>query len=316
MKKTLLTCFLLASAALAGAQGRVSETEFVFDAAEDTTQVTTITDIINVQERVTIQNFSAAHYDKVWGRKTYLKLSYMVNAELKPKDDIDLGYDAINHGKCPDFKADWGAALQIGHSYNLHKKPIANILRFNLDYTFFDLSVAHYKKYQDGKLYDASSTWPPSGSTDKYAYMPWCLSKWEGNFGMNLGPSITVAPFTHLNVSGLHFLRLHAYYHIGYQAGLLYMPNDKKADASEGSDTPSGSNPSDYIKAVLSDVKLSWTHGLTQSFGVNLQWKAIGVGFEKTMDNRSYKAIAAETFGHDSYKFKGSSSRVYIEFCY
>lgn len=315
MKKTLLTCFLLASAALAGAQGRVTESELVLDAAEDTTQVITISDIINVQERVTTQNSTAAHFDKVWGRKTYLKLSYMLNADLKPKDPITLGYDAINGNKVPDFKADWGAALQIGHSYNLHKKPIANILRFNLDYTFFDLSVAHYKKYREGTLYDAANEWSPSGSNDKYAYMPWCLSKWEGNFGMNLGPSITVAPFTHLNVSGLHFLRLHAYYHIGYQAGLLYMPNDKKADASEGK-TPSGSTPSDYIDDVLSDVKLSWTHGLTQSFGVNLQWKVIGIGFEKVMDNRSYKAVASDTFGPDSYKFKASSSRIYLQFCY
>ncbi|MCM1489486.1 MAG: hypothetical protein NC095_01470 [Muribaculum sp.] len=316
MKKTLLSCIFFASAMIANAQGRVSNETLILDAAEDTTQVTTIADIIDIQERVTTQNSNAAHKKNVWGRKTYLNLSYMMSASLNPSEKIDLGYDKINNGIVPNFKADKGVALQIGHSYALHKKPIANVVQFNIDYTFIDLSAVQYKKEKGDKLYDSSNTWelPKENQysrTETRQYIPWALEKWDFNYGMNLGPSITIAPFTYLSgVPGLHYMKLKAYYHIGYQVGVMYIKNDKKADVAYTQ------SENQYVSDYQDNLKLNFSHGLTQSFGFNLSWKVIGVGYETRWDKRTYMSVTPSIFGDKDYKFKGNSSRVYIQFCY
>lgn len=317
MKKTLLSCILFASALMANAQGRVSNTDLILDAAEDTTQVTTIADIVTLQERVTTQNTTAAHKQSVWGRKTYLNLSYMLKSSLTPEGNIPLGYKVNGSEFAQKYEADKAFALQIGHSYALHKKPIANVVQFNLDYTFIDISVAKYKKEPGEKLYDSSSKWEEKddddrwGSANEKQYIPWSLGKWDINYGMNLGPSITIAPFTYLkNAPGLHFLKLKAYYHIGYQVGLMVLSGDKKADAAYEK------NENQYQSDFQDNIKLNFDHGLTQSFGVSLSWKAIGVGYETRWDKKSYKNVLPSIYGSETYKFKGSSSRVYIQFCY
>lgn len=322
MKKSLLSCILFASALMANAQGRVTTTELVLDAAEDTTQVTTISDIVAIQERVTSQNSSAAHKKSVWGRKTYLNISYMLKQSLTAEGEpIPFGFKIGDRETVDEFKADKAIALQIGHSYALHKKPIANVVQFNLDYTFIDLSGALYKKEVNkqggGKLYDSSATWEEdskgSGSTTKKSprnYFPWALEKWDFNYGMNIGPSLTIAPFTYLKgVPGLHYLKLKAYYHIGYQVGVMYMPNDEEADAYVPKENQ-------YQYDVDDNLKISLDHGLTQSFGFSMSWKAIGVGYETRWDKRTYQSLSPSIYGHRKDKFRGNSSRVYIQFCY
>ncbi len=319
MKKIILLCSLALCGASAYAQ-TIENLNVVLDAAEDTTSVATIADIVAIQERVNTQNSTAAHKSKVWGRKTFINVSYS-NTKLKPEDKIVLGFPNPGEGEVPDFKSDWGVALQLGHSYNLHKKPIANILQFNLDFTYIDLAANRFKseqgivtKDEDGKdrelLYNNGNIRPKTEVTNKkdedkdIRYIPWNLEKYDISYGMNLGPSITVAPFTYLNMPQLHFIKLNAYYHIGYQASILWMQNKDGADAI----TPPYKGYSD------DSVKLNWSHGLTQSFGVNLSWKAIGVGFEMRKANYLYTAVETKTYGHDSYKFKGSSSRIYLSF--
>jgi len=321
MKKFFLLCSLALYGASAYAQ-TIENLNVVLDAAEDTTSVTTIADIVSLQERVNTQNSNAAHKSKVWGKKSFFNISYS-NTKLKPEGKIELGFPDWGDGVVPEYKSDWGAALQLGHSYNLHKKPIANILQFNIDYTYIDLAANHFKSedgieiVKDGKkleniLYDSKNTRTvkEDGKTQNYSYIPWNLEKYDISYGMNLGPSITVAPFTYLNLPQLHFIKLNAYYHIGYQASILWLKNDVQADASY---MPPSDDDYSYNGGYSDDnVKLNWSHGLTQSFGVNLSWKAIGVGFEMKKANYLYKSTDTRTYGSDTYKFKGSSSRIYL----
>ena len=188
----------------------------------DTAQVTTINDIIKMQQEVTSMNFRDSHYRKVWGRKSYLNVAYN-NTTLTPDGVVETGV-AYNEGNAPEYKSNWGLSLQVGRNYALHKRPIANILQFNFDYTFIDLNVNHFKAENDGKdLYDSRAILP--GTTDMF-YTPWNLEKYDINYGMAVGPSVTVAPFTHTNYAGLHHLKFNVYFHIGYQAALLYMKKD------------------------------------------------------------------------------------------
>lgn len=323
MKKLFLICTLV----YAVASYAQDDFDFDFDLPEnldqneDTTRITTIADIVNVQELVTTSNTTASHFNQVWGRQKYFNISYG-GVKMTPKEDIPLGYN-FNSNKAPVFKSDWGLAIVLGRNYALHKKPIANTLKFNIDFTYFDLNMTHFKAEGDKntKVYDSSATWiehdEDDNSDNERSYIPWCLQKYKADFGMSVGPSLTIAPFNYINgVPGLHYMKLNIFYHIGYHASILWMVNDDKLDANE--EASANDKKSDYYsdKDEGSGLKMNWGHGLTSTFGMSLSWKTIGVGFEIRNTNLSYKSVIPETYGHNSYKFSTKSTRVYLQIRY
>ncbi|MBO6099096.1 MAG: hypothetical protein J6P01_03020, partial [Prevotella sp.] len=259
-----------------------------------------VSDIIKMQQEVTKRNQSESHFRSVWSRKGYLNISYNTST-LSPKDAVPTGV-AYNGGKAPEYKSNWGASIQLGRSYALHKRPISNILQFNIDYTYIDLNVNHFKAEGDGtNLYDSSNK-----SGEKY-YTPWNLEKYDINYGMAVGPSVTVAPFTYTKYAGLHHMKFNVYFHIGYHVGLLYMVNDENADVNQDKDD-------DDYKRMKDNLKMDLGHGLTTSFGFSLTWKTIGVGYEHRSGSLKYKSLSTDDFGKDSYKFKSSTNRVFVQF--
>lgn len=298
MKKLLFGCLALAWTSIAPAQTEIEKVQII-DLKEDTTQVTTISDIIAMQEVVSKSNSTGAHFSKVWGRKSYFNLGYNYSGSMKPKGDIPMRDQYLTENipsgvKIPDvvpeFKTDWGVMLQLGHSYTLHKDAIANIVQINLDYTFIDLNMNHYKGEDYAKYYDASEF-----SKDKG--LPWAADKYDLSYGMNLGPSITLAPFTMLDIRPLHYLKFNVYYHIGYNIGFLLM--DQKEENKKG----------------MSFDYLAWGHGLSQSFGFNISWKSIGIGWETRTYNPTMKRLTGES-SDTKYKFKNSSNRIYLTIRY
>lgn len=318
MKKILLSCAFLSAVVASSQAQEIILPQMVIDQKEDTTQVVTIADIINVQELVTANSTTASHFSNVWGRRKYFNISYDIGTNnLKPEGSpaYQTGYDGFNNGIVPTFDAEWGAALTLGCSYGLHKKPIANTVKFNLDYTYIDLNVTHFKACgdKDAKLYDSSArnkVTDDKGSTKEYFYIPWGLEKWKGDYGMSLGPSITIAPFNYVKgVPGLHFVKLNAYYHIGYHVSILGLINDDDRDANP--------DPDNYNDSQMNDnLKLNFGHGLTQAFGFSISWKAIGIGYEIRNTNLKYQSLTPGIFGHEKYKFKTDSSRIYLSIRY
>ena len=244
------------------------------DWKEDSTEIVTIEDIVKTQQGLTTNRFIEDHFQDVWARKSYLNLSYN-STSLNPDGKIETG---VGSGIVPDFKTNWG--------------------------TYIDLNVNHYNHEGDGKnLYDSSAKLP---GTDFY-YTPWNLEKYEFNYGMALGPSVTFAPFTSMDSRGLHFLKLNLWYHIGYHVSLLNMKSDVNADANK--DAISGSSQ----KEMKENVKLDLGHGLISSFGVSLTWKFIGVGYEYRSAGLKYKSLDKDTFGSEEYKFKSSTNRMFLQ---
>ncbi len=242
-----------------------------------------------------------AHFNKVWSYRGYLNLSWN-NTSIKPKEDIKTGFNDYNDGLVPDFKSNWAASLTLGRNYKLHKHPIGNVLQFYIDYTGIDLGINHFKMEDgiEGKVYNSGATWQPEGekNSDSYKYLPWNVEKFEIAYGMNVGPSFTLAPFTHVNNRNWHFLKLNVYYHIGYSFSFLFLSGDDDAD-------------------VASDMKsnvINWGHGLTHTFGVCLSYKRIGIGYE----HHSYASLKYKSFdndyGKDTYKFSKMSNRFYVSF--
>jgi hypothetical protein len=208
----------------------------------------------------------------------------------------------VNGGIVPELKSKWGVSLQLGRNYKLHKKPIANILQFYIDYQYIDLNLNFFE--QDGNgLYDTSQRLP---NDSKKFYIPWNLKKYEVNYGMALGPSFTVAPFNTMSSKGLHYLQFNMWYNIGYHASLLLMKNDEDADINEG-----GYSNEDKVRE---GIKMNLGHGLTSAFGFSLTWKFIGIGYEYRSASLKYQSLDKDTYGDDKYKFKSSTSRVFLQF--
>ena len=282
----------------------------VSEQGKDTAEFVSIADIIKEKEETSSRGKVIKHFDNVWGRRSYLNISYN-KSTLSPKEDTRTG---IGNALVGDIKSNIGVSLQYGKSFRLHKKPIANVLQFYLDYTGIDLSFNHYKIGNEGiNVFNSAAKYEVregrNGTTlNSYYYIPWNLEKYEGSYGMTLGPSITVAPFTHINnKNGLHFLKLNMYFHIGYQASILWMVGNDDADMNPDD------NSADF-KEISETLKMNWGHGLLTSFGLSLTWKAIGIGYEHRVAQNKWKPASTTEFGSDTYKFKTVTDRIYLSF--
>lgn len=253
-----------------------------------------IDDIINIQQQLTSNSTESKHFESVWSRKGFFNISYN-SAKLEPKSNYPTGM-GTNVG---NFSNDWGLGIQTGRNYNLLKKPIANIVTINLDYLPLDLNVNHYKKNGSDYLFNSGVK-----TSDGYYYLPWNSEKYEYNYGMSLGPSVTLAPFTKLDINQLHFLKFNVYYHIGYHISLLQFKTNKSEDQS----------PNTYESIMDKATKLSFGHGLTNCVGFNASWKFIGIGYEMRWATLSYFSLDKKNFGSQKYKFNAPTGRVYLQF--
>lgn len=295
MKKFLILLLGLSSYLIGHAQME-AEKAVILDQAEDTTQVTTINDIIVMQEMVNSRTSTDAHISNVWSRKSYFNPGY-TSTKLTSKNPVPLNPDK---SAALSFKSDWGALIELGHSYTLHKGAIANMLQINLDYTYIDLNVNHYKADQKiARDFNSDDKWSAGNQHEQFSYLPWGADKYDATYGMALGPSITVAPFIPLNILPLHFIKLNAYYHIGYNVGIMLM--DQRDEDSN--------------KHMSFDY-LTFGHGLGTAFGLSLSWKSIGIGWETKSASLKYKPISTGEYGDRDYKFTHSSNRIYLTIRY
>lgn len=281
----------------------------------------TVKDIVRDQQAVTMRNSLGKHFQEVWDYRSFLNLSYSTMT-LTPDQTIETGVD-YNHGIVPEFKSKWGVSLKWGRSYRLHTTPIANVATFNIDYTWIDLNVNYFEQEAKGtnaKLYDSSQKFDKSsgsvipstnsGFSKAVFRTPWNLEKYEANYGMSLGPSLTLAPFTYIDVPELHFIKFHVYYHIGYHVSGILMTNNEAADKN----TATTGNLGDAHDEMKESTKIDWGHGMTSSFGFNISWRLIGFGYESRNASVKYTSILPSSFGNDEYKFKTSLNRIYFQF--
>ncbi len=309
MKKRLLLFAACLSVLTAFAQVEKEDNRWSnLDMKEDSTEIVTIDDIIKEQQDVTSRNTREMHYASVWGRRGFFNIAYNKEATLTPWHPVETGFAPIAKGYFNGGKADWSFALQKGRNYPLHKKPIANTVQICLDYTGLDLSASHYFASAGQYLYDSSQKFDvlTDGKTKSYYYTPWNLEKYEATYGMSLGPSITIAPFNYVNYDGIHYMKINIYYHVGYQASVLYMVNNKSKDANQ--------LVSSDFNNMAENLKLLWGHGLYKAYGASMSWKSIGVGFEKRTGDTKYQPLNTADFGKKTNGFKSNFTRFYIQF--
>lgn len=314
MKRTIAVSAAFFFALAVAAQEDVSTTGTTgnIDWSEDSTEIVTIQDIINIQQKQTNRNATENHFDNVWGRRGFFNFAFN-GSKLKPQGNYETGLSELNNGKVAEMKSDWGFTLQYGRSYRLHKQPISNLLSFYIDYTGIDLTVNHFKSESGPKLYNSAAVKRNPNGTDSCYYMPWNLEKYEISYGMTIGPSVTVAPFNTMSNQELHFLKLNLYYHIGYHASMIFMPDDEGADKNEVNPLTSPRIDRERHETVADNLKMAWGHGLTHSFGLNVSWKTIGLGFEHRSRTVKYKVANTSDFGKDKYEFSVPDNRIYLQ---
>ncbi len=120
---------------------------------------------------------STKDYDSIWKRH---------------KTSWTFGYESQNmvmDGEA--MKSNYGAAMSVGHTFYLHKQPIAGLIKFGLDWSIFDISVAGYEKM------DLSQAIAGEGMPD--------LGLMKLEVGTGIGPMVTINP--------VDYLQLSAYFH-------------------------------------------------------------------------------------------------------
>lgn len=200
---------------------------------------------------------------KIWkDRAKYFNLGY-VNQTLTDKTQ---GFDV---------KSDFGVSLSNGKTYYLHKKPIAGMIKFGLDWTWMDINYA-------------KSTWNTIDSSTKEASSS---AMHQAEIGMQFGASVTVNPIHHLKVSG--YFRVTPSYSGLYRDETFY--NNYVTMWNAGC----------AIAWKLISVGAEWRWGQAKYKGLSIDDEMMND------DDASFDDVVKTT---DRDKFKTSTLRLYVSF--
>ena len=226
--------------------------------------------------------------DNIWKRKKYMKIAYC-NPHIERTDGVPMAW-----------KTQFAIALQQGRTVYFHRKPIAGMLKFGLDYGFGDLSYAKLKLNTDGTSSMAPAT-PGAGtgggfdeivsddpSSSPLSMLGVNLGMHKFEYGIHVGPSISVNPWNHIIVA--------AYFHA----------------------TPTASG-------ILENESFSYGFGCAMSAGVSVSYKLISVGVEGMWSNIKYRQASfsdsddddddgPNLFDTKKFKLKQKGPRFYIAF--
>lgn len=109
---------------------------------------------------------------------TWKKHAQYFNISILGQTLIDKTFDKKNKGFI-------GSSLSWGKTFYLHKKPISNIMKIGLDWTWLDMNLALLSQ----KEYNKSN-----GTHNDYVNI-------QGEVGMQIGPSITIKPKNNFKMS-------------------------------------------------------------------------------------------------------------------
>lgn len=235
---------------------------------------------------------------RLWGYGRYKRISYVV------QNMTCSAYDGI---PATTWEPKVGFGLQIGTTYHLPHKPLAGIIKFGIDATWFDFTYAGYK---DAKLKSASTVTP--GVTDGIPdfVFPEDYPEQEvmlGNLGVHqlsvslgIGPSINIAPFAFSSNKNLQMLKAQVYGHfLMGVSGILY------------------TNPNN------DDTEFNFAALPQGACGVSFNWRQLGLGFEGRWGSAKYKNLVSQADFEDDEEegvkapkltFKNAAFRVYLNF--
>ncbi|MCM1153708.1 MAG: hypothetical protein NC328_08685 [Muribaculum sp.] len=220
---------------------------------------------------------------KIWGKGRYTRLGYAI-AQTAAENE-------------PVYDGKYGFFLTKGTTYRIPSKPIAGLLKFGIDVTWFDLQVSKY----DNPAYSVEGGWTSEIDKTVGSYDDEDNEDFDLNIGylgvgvgMGIGPSVSVAPFALGSSKGLMPLRATLYFH--YAPSYMF-----------------------YIASQDGDVELSTAFCNQFNFGGNISYRWIAVGVEGRWGSGSFKPMEFDEelgMGSEKYKRKFANTRFYVQFTF
>ena len=228
--------------------------------------------------------------EAVWKKRAkYFNIGYITNQELTLEDAES------------DFKweSKFGMDLNWGRTYYIPKKPLFGMLKFGIDWSWMDLNYVMYKDYED----ETSGMGMPSGGSGSYYDEEddeLALGVHQLEYGMRIGPSITVNPVNHLKVG--------TYFHFMPSYSLILI--DDEFNHGYVSHFVFGGQVA--YKAISLGVEGRWG----KAKYTNLSFDDEGdYGYDDTMDgDLSVGDMLDEAISKKKIKFRNKSFRIYLSF--
>lgn len=238
ISQILLACFLPAMGLHAQA---ISITDSI---ASRVDSVATEADSIASQADSITLVAENAHYNAVWKkRNSYFSLGYM-NQTLTHLDQPGL-----------EWKSDFGIILSWGRTYNLHKKPLFNMLKFGIDAVWADISYAKYADLKEDVPVDDDVNYGADYDGEGYSEKDFGVHQLQ--VGMGVGPSITLNPVDHLKLNGyFHFVPSMSVVVINDEANTSYVSNFSVGGAVS-------------YKCISLGIESQWGKAKYKSFSIN-----------------------------------------------
>ncbi len=279
-------------------------TESVAAAQSDAASVTARTDSVSLSDELAQlkarldQAEQEKHLEQVWKRKKYWKFGFG-NPSIERTDGVAM-----------NWKTQFAFSVQRGKTIYFHSKPLWGMVRFGLDYGFFEMSYAKLK-LKTAAVSEANPSTPgiPSGPSSDGGFddivsddpsgsiaslMGVDLGMHKIDFSMHVGPSVSINPWKHLIIA--------AYFH--------------------ARPTASG---------IVENDTFSHGFGCALSAGVSVSYKAFSLGVEGVWSsikytqssfddeeeeddgyNDDYADDSSNLFNTEKFKLKQKGPRFYV----
>lgn len=221
--------------------------------------------------------------EAIWKKRAkYFNIGY-VSQTSKP---IDPGFE---------YRSNLGVSLVWGKTFYLHKKPLARMIKFGIDFSWMDINYAKYTDWQstndwlpedDPTAGDASDIYLEGDTGGKLN-----LGAHQLEYGLQVGPSVTINPVDHLKIS--------AYFRIVPSASVVVLDDNVNAN---------------YATFFVTGGAVSWR---VISLGVEGRWgRANYRNFSLSEDSldSALEGGISDVIQSGKSKRKTSAVRVYLSF--
>lgn len=191
------------------------------------------------------------------------------------------------------WKSDFGVAVTMGRTYYLHHKPLFGMLKFGIDWTYFDVN---YAKYSSPEMvtapFDEEVGFPPIYG-DEGGDGDMDLGCHQLEIGMQVGPSVTINPVDHLMVNG--------YFRFAPSASGIVI--NEEASINYASFFTAGGSVS--YKLISLGVEARWGKAKYKNY-------SFADDYEEGFDEEDF--TGSDVISKSKKKYKTSSVRFFISF--
>lgn len=210
--------------------------------------------VATLQEKETART-NTEYNNAIWKRNKHISISF----STQHMEDADNPHN-MKFNSQSGFNLDWGK------TFYLHKKPIANLMKIGLDWSWINLAFAKYKSGSGIHFNSLAGNY--SDYDDDDDSNPIDLGVYSLSAGMSVGPSVTFAPLYNTG-KGLQHLLAQTYFHV----------------------TPS------YTGIIMTEDETKAYHGYTTYFnwGINVSYKLISIGYEYRWGKSKFNQMSLDS---------------------